>query len=184
MAIVTAQQQLCDLYNAANPELPHPLTPEDVTFGSRGPYTPEDTEGMEFIPNFALNLTASPDSPHFREDITVHYRRVPVGFISDGGEMPVEGAVTDWNNDAFVIDYINERLQVQYLRDELTEDDLIIDRANNNDSTALNILVTLMNHIKFENVAFTLALPLEAEKIDISTLDGELNGFEYTPPVV
>lgn len=174
MAIVTAEQQLCDLYNAANPGLPHPLTPDDVTFGSRGPYTPENTEGLEFIPNYALNLTALPDSPHFKENITVHYRRVPTGFMY-GGEEHVEGTVEEWNDDEHVLAFLNERTQMQYTRDAFLIDEIVITRTDNDDT--LDVNVTINNHIKFIDDGVTWKIVKSATKTDLSTADGELDGF-------
>ncbi len=175
MAIITAEQQLCDLYNAANPSLPHPLTPDDVTFGSRGPYTPEDTEGMEIIPNYALNMTAREDSPHFFEGITVHYRRVPTGFT--GGTELVDGTLTDWNDDDFVLGYFNTLLQRQYMRDAFLLEEVEITRVDNETEKTRDVTLSFRNHIKFTDDTITWMVHVPEEKFDLSGANGELNGF-------
>lgn len=56
MAKKTAKEQLCALYNAANPTLPTALTVDDFRCGSRGAYTPP--EGSDSLANFALGISA------------------------------------------------------------------------------------------------------------------------------
>lgn len=122
-------------------------------------------------------MTASPDSPHFKEDITVHYRRVPTGFMY-GGEEYVDGTVDEWNDDEHVLAFLNERTQMQYTRDAFLLDEIVITRTDNDTDGTLDVNVTINNHIKFTDDGVTWKITKPVTKTDLSTANGELTGFK------
>ncbi|AXF51134.1 hypothetical protein MLDJOKPK_00282 [Salmonella phage SPAsTU] len=175
MATISTKQQLCDLYNAANPTLPHPLTVNDFSAGSRSSKTPEG----ESLANFILNISAKAESQYFTGDISLVYRRLPVGFTGE----TIDGNHSDWAEDSAVLTQLNADLQRQYPIDELGPDDsgengsFSISRAEGENAQTLDITITIRNHMKFEDAVIVYSIYEAVVKTDLSTTNGELDGF-------
>lgn len=175
MAIKTAKQQLCDLYNAANPTLPHALTVDDFRTGTRGARDPIG----ESLANFVVSVGATDESLHFTGSISFVYRRMPVGFTT----QYIEDKHSAWADDATLIARLNSDLQVQYPNDELGEDEsgengsFTIKRSEGETAQHLEIIVTIANHLKFLDTEITYTIYEAVEKTDLSTADGELDDF-------
>lgn len=177
MAAKSYRQLVVDLYNAKNSSLPHALTVDDITFGTRAAVTGESY-------NFAASIAAKAESLYFKEGITLHYTRLAFPTLSDLAAR--EGDV-DYSVDANVLSALNTALQATKPNEAFTDDDLNYDglsiarAADPDDSTKTVVSVSMGgNHLKYTNngVIFKIVIsPAPAEKTDLSTTNGELDGF-------
>lgn len=164
-------QQLIDLYNAANPDLPHPATVDDIEIYE----TP-----MEGGPSERFNTTsylfAKEESKYFTGSMSIYYNRLNTNFNGDAFTDDIE----KWQDDEYVLADMNRRLQETYPNDEFSASEMTIGRSEREDGT-LVVLVAWPGSIKF-------APPLNDNRVyefvitptvrDLSRLDGELDGFE------
>lgn len=168
MATKTPQEQLVELFNAANPSLPTPLSVADVDFAAVVAAAEGDAK------NTKLTITAKGSSTNFAGSKELTYNRL--AFTK--GDMPVEDAMTNWDTDEEVLAHFNTLLQQDHADDALALSDITISTAANaDDATKTDVTVAInAGHAKFlpgEAVVWTIS----KAKTDLSGTNGELNGF-------
>lgn len=179
MAAKSFPQQVCDLYNLANPSLPQQLTPADVSFGSRAAVPPEDYNGK----NFMMDISAKEESKYFTGGLRLMYNRVKLN-LGTGTALETD---IDWTSDADLLTVLNAKLQQIFPGDMFTvEDDLnygmvtFSHEANETEPEKTDYIFTLnANHMKFfaDGPILRIVVAPVVSKVDLSTTNGELNGF-------
>lgn len=179
MAAKSFPQQVCDLYNAANPDLPHPLTPSDVQFGSRAAAPEGDTSGK----NFMMDISAKEDSQYFTGGIRLSYNRLKLNL----GIATALETDFNWADDNDLLTALNLKLQQIFPGDMFTvEDDLdygmltFSHEANETEPEKTDYIYTLSpNHMKFfaDGSILRIVVAPVVSKVDLSTANGELDAF-------
>lgn len=176
MAAKSFPQQICDLYNAANPTLPHPLTPADIEYGSRSEVPPEENNGKNFI----MDITAKQDSQFFTGNVRLTYNRIKLNL---GTTTALE---TDFESGTeSILSALNTKLQ-QFFPDDMftVEDDYNYatvgwnTEPNAAEPEKYDLVFTLSpNHMKFFATDPILRIVITPAKVDLATTNGELDGF-------
>lgn len=172
----SAKAQLIALFNTANASLPQALAEADVTFGAVAAYTPADGGDTR---NSKLTLTAVAESTHFTGEKELHYTRLAASIV---GAKAVTDDQADWDTDAEVLAFLNADVAAAgNTVDQFALADLTITRTDGADGDAGKKIIKVdinAGHIKF--LAGTLAtytITQEVTKTDLSSTNGELNGF-------
>lgn len=166
-----AAQQLLDLYNAANPDLPHPATLQDIDV-YENPMIGGPTEQH----NTTSYLFAKEESLYFTSSMSIYYNRLNANITND----EVVGSADDWQNDDFVLAEINKRLQKTWPDDEFVIEELMIGRSETEEGL-LQVMVSWANSIKFfpnpDDPNGVIIITVTPTVRDLDRLNGELNGF-------
>ncbi|ANZ49247.1 hypothetical protein FDI85_gp119 [Erwinia phage Machina] len=175
MAIITPQAQLVALFNAKNASLPQALVVADVTFGAVDVYTPGDGGDTR---NTKLTITAVADNAHFTGEKELHYTRLSSGIV---GPKAVTADLADWDTDAEVLAILNaDVIAAGKTEDAFALADLTITRegtGTNEDPMVIDVSINA-GHIKYlPGQVATYTVTEEIQKTDLSTTDGELDGF-------
>lgn len=173
MAILTPQAQIVALFNAKNSSLANALTVADVTFGAVAVYTPADGGDTR---NTKVTITAADNSEHFTGAKELHYTRLAASTLV--GNKAVTEAQADWDTDEEVLAKFNTDVAAKYASDAFALNDLTIVRTDG-DSGAKVITINLkVGHGKFiDGVAAVYTVTEEIQKTDLSTTNGDLDGF-------
>ncbi|HGB4853391.1 TPA: hypothetical protein ACIVK2_000396 [Salmonella enterica subsp. enterica serovar 6,8:z4,z23:-] len=173
----TNQMQLVELYNAANTGLPHKLVSSEVKFGL--PSANDDGEK-----NTKVTMTALPGSENFRGQIELKYDRLNPSIISDSlGVVKLEGEIEKWREDNYVRAYLQHYINRVKPRDTIATGDIVYsyeDVKEQDKLVTLRVTCTVAerNHKYLQGVM--LVFEVSPEKIDLSTTNGELDGFKPT----
>lgn len=164
----TSQEQIVELFNAANPSLPSALTVADVDFGA----VAAAAEGAE--KNTTLTITAKSGSLNFSGSKELTYNRI--AFTA--GAVPVDDDMTNWDTNDEVLAHFNTLVQQTHADDAFSLDEVTITTAANaDDSTKTDVTVAIKDgHQKFlagEAVVWTIS----KAKTDLSSTNGDLDGF-------
>jgi len=168
MATKTPQEQLVELFNAANTGLATPLAVADVDFGA----VAAGAEGAE--KNSTLTITAKAASINFSGSKALTYNRLALAL----GAVSVDDDVANWDTDAEVLAHFNTLVQQTHADDVFAAGDITVaSAANADDNTKTDVTVTInAGHMKFlpgEAVKWTIA----KAKTDLSGTNGDLDGF-------
>lgn len=173
MAIKSFQQQLVDLFNAKNTGLAQALSVADVDF-SITTVLESGTGGRDS----KLTITAKAESEHFTSNLELHYSRLSAEVV---GAKAVTAALTDWDTDAEVLAVLNaDVITAGKTEDAFTAEELSFERTGTGTDADPLVIVVSINpgHIKYrEGVIATYTVTEEIVKTDLSTTDGELDGF-------
>ncbi|AXF51133.1 hypothetical protein MLDJOKPK_00281 [Salmonella phage SPAsTU] len=170
--MASSKEQLLALYNAANPNLPHPATLDDIEIYDNpmmGSPDPNKWNTMSY-------LTAKEESLYFAGSMTIYYNRVPSGITDDAWNS---SNPERWDDDAYVLDQMNARLQQTWPDDAFTAQELTIGRSETEDGR-LVVMVSIANSIKFlppDNGHLGFTYTITPKVRDLGRLDGELDGF-------
>lgn len=168
--MASSKEQLLALYNAANPNLPHPATLDDIEI-----YENPMVGGPDARFNTTTYFTAKEESLYFTGSMSVYYNRLHANFNGDR----LVGNVDDWNDDGYVLADMNRRLQETWPDDEFIAQELMIGRSEN-EHGELEVMVSWANSIKFmppENDNGVYIFTIIPTVRDLDRLDGELDGF-------
>ncbi|QVW55317.1 hypothetical protein pEaSNUABM29_00277 [Erwinia phage pEa_SNUABM_29] len=173
MAVTSAQAQLVALFNAVNGSVPNALVVADVTFGAVSAYTPADGGDTR---NTKLIITAAAESANFIGEKELHYIRLDV---ADGiGDKTITADQADWDEDSEVLAKVNADFQVTHPDDEFALSDLTITRSDGTGTDKIIAVAIKDGHIKFlGNSLAQYTIKQEVTKTDLSTTNGELDGF-------
>lgn len=173
MAIKSFSEQLVALFNAGNASLAQALTVADVTVGAV-----DTLEGGAAGRNSKVTLTAKAESEHFSNAIELHYIRLSSGIV---GPKAVTADLADWDTDEEVLAILNAAvITAGKAEDAFTLDELTITRNGaGTDEDPLVITVAIKpGHLKYlDGTVATYTVTEEIQKIDLSTTNGELDGF-------
>lgn len=175
----TAQAQLIALFNADNASLAHALVEADVTFGGVATYAPADNADKR---NSKLTLTAKDDSVNFSGTKELHYTRLALAL---GSIEITPDSDADWESSSKALETLNAELKKLHPDDEFTAQEATADVVTYADGEDANGHATRTyaldsSHIKWlatETLLVVTRLPKPVEKTDLSTTNGELNGF-------
>lgn len=172
MAIKSFKDQLVALFNAKNSSLAQALASADVDFG-----TVEDLTGGDAGRNTKLTVTAKGDSVHFTGSKELHYIRIASAALI--GAKAVTDDQADWDTDEEVLAFVNaDLITAGKTEDAFTAAELTIGRTDGEDGEKVISVSVNAGHIKYLPgllVAYTVTQ--EIVKTDLSTTDGELDGF-------
>ncbi|QVW56030.1 hypothetical protein pEaSNUABM10_00167 [Erwinia phage pEa_SNUABM_10] len=173
MAIITPQAQLVALFNAKNASLPQALAASDVTFGAVASYVPGDGSDTR---NTKLTITAVADNAHFTGAKELHYTRLSSGIV---GPKAVTAAQADWDTDEEVLAKLNaDVITAGKTSDAFALSDLTITRTDGENGAKVIDISINAGHIKYlPGQVATYTITEEIQKSDLSTTDGELDGF-------
>lgn len=176
MAIKSFQEQLVALFNTKNSSLPQALTVADVDFGAVA-----TLEGGTAGRNSKLTITAKAESVHFAGALELHYTRLAVSF----GAKAVTDDQADWDTDVEVLAFVNADLIAAGLsEDALALTDLTIERTDGENGAKVITVNVRDGNIKYlPGVLVTYTVTQEIVKTDLSTTNGELDGFANSVPV-
>lgn len=166
-----AAQQLLDLYNAANPDLPHPATIQDIDV-YENPMVGAPTEKH----NTTSYLFAKEESPYFTSSVSIYYNRLDTKIATE--QRIVVDDIEVWMETPYQLAEFNKLLQENYPNDELVEQEISTSISGNDDGTFH--LMIMLNAIKFhppvdgDNMFHFTLVPKVRE---LGMLNGELNGF-------
>lgn len=166
----SAVEQLIDLYNAANPTLPFPATLDDVEVYDH-PLIDDAGTGR----NTMTYLVAKEESKYFVGSMTVRYNRLQANFNGD----IVNESISLWEDDEYVLNDMNLRLQQSWPEDEFLASELDIERTTNEDGEYV-VNVGWARSIRFQPPMTDTQMyefVIRPPKTDLSTTSGELDGF-------
>ncbi|QVW55787.1 hypothetical protein pEaSNUABM9_00206 [Erwinia phage pEa_SNUABM_9] len=173
MAIVSPQAQLVAQFNADNTSLAQALAVADVDFGAVEAYTPGDGGDTR---NSKLTITAKAESTHFSASKELHYTRLAAGIV---GAKAVTADQADWDTDEEVLAFLNaDVIAAGKTEDAFALTDLTITHSDPVDNAVVITVVIKAGHLKYlpgEVAKYTVTE--EIQKTDLSTTNGELNGF-------
>ncbi|HCJ5818772.1 TPA: hypothetical protein NU463_004416 [Escherichia coli] len=174
MAVISAKDQLVELFNAANSGLPSPLTAADVTFGAVADYSPADSGDTR---NTELTITATAESANFTGVKELHYTRLNLSDII--GEKAVTADQAEWDTDEEVLAFVNaDLIAAGKTEDAFALSELIIKREDGSSGEKVITVKVKSGHIKYRPgspAVYTVTQPIV--KTDLSTTNGELDGF-------
>ncbi|ECD5042945.1 hypothetical protein E1L24_23395 [Salmonella enterica subsp. enterica serovar Braenderup] len=171
----TNQMMLVALYNAANTELPHQLTVEEVSFGQP---TALESEGK----NTKVTMTALAGSENFKGSIELKYDRLEPGVV---GRIELTDELSSWAEQ-------NElRAWLQYYINRVKPDDVIHpadvaysteDQKDEHDNVTLRTVTCTVTerNLRYKPgvmATFVITPRVEDNRIDLATTNGELDGF-------
>ncbi|QVW56304.1 hypothetical protein pEaSNUABM6_00168 [Erwinia phage pEa_SNUABM_6] len=173
MATITPQAQLVALFNAKNSSLPQALAVSDVTFGAVAEYTPGDGSDTR---NSKLTITAASESEHFTGSKELHYTRLSSGIV---GTKAVTADQADWDTDEEVLAKLNaDVIAAGKTSDAFAASDLTITRSDGDNGAKVIDIRINAGHIKYlPGQVATYTITEEIQKTDMSTTNGELDGF-------
>lgn len=175
MAIVSAQAQLVALFNAKNTGLAQALTVADIDFGAVTVYTPGDGGDTR---NAKLTITAKSDSEYFTGEKELHYTRLAgAGLV--GNKAHTEDQA-DWDTDDEVLAKFNaDVIAAGKTEDAFVASELTFTRTDGDNGEKIITVTINAGHIKYiEGDAAVYTITQEVVKTDLSTTNGELDGFE------
>lgn len=172
MAIKSFKEQLVALFNTKNSSLAQALTVADVDFGAVA-----TLEGGSAGRNSKLTITAKAESVHFTGALELHYTRLPPTFVVD---KPVTDDLADWDTDEEVLAFVNaDVIAADRTQDAFALSELTIDRTDGEDGVKVITVSVKDGNIKYlPGVLATYMVTQEIVKTDLSTTDGELDGFK------
>ncbi|ANZ50601.1 hypothetical protein STRATTON_176 [Erwinia phage vB_EamM_Stratton] len=169
----TAQAQFIAMFNADNTGLAQALVEADVTFGAVAEYDPADEADTR---NSKVTLTAVAESTHFTGEKEFHFTRLAASIV---GAKAVTDDQADWDTDAEVLAFLNADVITAGKTDDafaLSELDIV--RTDGADDAKVITVTIKAGHLKFlpgDVAVYTITQ--EITKTDLSTTNGELNGF-------
>lgn len=171
MAIKSFKAQLIALFNAVNSSLPQALTEADVDVG-----VVTELVGGTGNRDSKVTLTAKAESTHFENTLELHYARLSSGII---GPKAVTADLADWDTDEEVLAIFNaDVITAEKTEDAFTLAELTISREDGEDGAKIINVSINEGHIKYHpGQAVTYTVTEEIQKTDLSTTNGELNGF-------
>lgn len=171
----TFQQQLIDLINTKNSSLSSALAVADVDFSAVAEFTGEAGR------NTKITLTAKAESQNFKGEKEFHYTRLSCDIV---GEVEVTAPTTDFDSAAKILAKVNAAMAGKgYTDDEFGENDLqTISREE--EGKTIYVVTVVAGHLKFlpGTVATYKVTPPAPEKVALSGLEGELDGFTAPSP--
>ncbi|QXO09873.1 hypothetical protein pEaSNUABM38_00151 [Erwinia phage pEa_SNUABM_38] len=173
MAIKSFQQQLVELFNTKNPGLAQALSVADVDFSAASAL-----DGGTGGRDSKITITAKAESEHFTSNVELHYIRLSAGVV---GPKAVTADLADWDTDAEVLAVLNaDVIAAGRAEDAFTLAELSITRdgaGTEEDPLIISVSINA-GHIKYhEGQIATYTVTEEIVKTDLSTTDGELDGF-------
>lgn len=173
MAIKSFKEQLVALFNAKNSSLAQALTVADVDIS-----VASALDGGTGGRDTKATLTAKAESEHFTSAIEVHYTRLSPAIV---GPKAVTADLADWDTDAEVLAILNaDVITAGKTEDAFTLEELSIERTGtgtDEDPMVINVTVNA-GHLKYlEGQVATYTVTEEISKTDLSTTNGELDGF-------
>lgn len=173
MAIKSFSEQLVALFNAGNASMAQALSVADVDL-SIATALDSGTAGR----NSKVTLTAKAESVHFTSAVEVHYIRLAASIV---GAKAVTADLADWDTDEEVLAILNaDVIAAGKTEDAFTAEELSITRdGTGTDEDPLVITVAIKpGHLKYlDGTVATYTVTEEIQKIDLSTTNGELDGF-------
>lgn len=171
---VTYKNQLVALYNAANPDLAHPLTDSDISFGKAA----ENADGK----NSKVTMTALEGSENFKGTIELHYDRLEPGVV---GRIEMTDDLSRW------VDQNELRAWLQLYLTKVKPTDMVAptdvtysteDQKDEHENITLRTVTCTVNagHLKYKEgvmATFVITPKVVDNRIDLSTTNGELDGF-------
>lgn len=172
MAIVSAAAQLVAAFNAKNPTLPQALAVGDVTFTTPAEHAPGGGDNR----NTEVTLTALAESTHFEGSVVLHYIRLAAGVV---GAKAVTDDQADWDTDEEVLAFLNaDVIAAGKTEDAFAAPELTFVRTDGEDGEKIITVSIKEDHLKYlPGVIATYTVTQEIQKTDLSTTDGELDGF-------
>lgn len=172
MAIKSFKEQLLAFYNAKNNTLPQALTVADVEFGVVEPHAPGGADTR----NSKVTITAVADNTHFTDAVELHYTRLSSGVV---GPKAVTADQADWDTDEEVLAHLNaDVIAAGKTEDAFTLAELTITRSDGEEGAKVIDISINTAHIKYEGGQIaTYTITEEIQKTDLSTTNGELDGF-------
>lgn len=172
MAIKSFQEQLVALFNTKNSSLPQALTVADVDFGAVA-----TLDGGTAGRNSKLTITAKAESVHFASALELRYTRLAAGVI---GAKAVTDDQADWDTDEEVLAFVNaDLIAAGKTEDAFALTDLTIERTDGEDGEKVITVNVKDGNIKYlPGVLATYTVTQEIVKTDLSTTNGELDGFK------
>ncbi len=169
----TAQAQLVALFNADNSGLAQALAESDVTFGAVAEYTPADGGDTR---NSKLTITAVAESTHFTGEKELHYTRLTAGIV---GAKAVTADQADWDTDAEVLAFLNADVVTAGKTDDaFAASELTFTRTDGENGEKIIKVDINAGHLKYlPGTVATYTVTQEIQKTDLSSTNGELNGF-------
>lgn len=174
MAVISAQDQLVALFNAANSGLANPLTSADVTFGAVADYAPADSGDTR---NSKLTITATAESANFTGEKELHYTRID--SLNIIGAKAVTADQADWDTDEEVLAFVNaDLITAGKTEDAFALSELTITREDGDGGEKIITVMVKEGHIKYQPASLAVyTVTQEVVKTDLSTTNGELDGF-------
>lgn len=163
-------QQLIDAVKAKNPDTASTLTVEDVDFGAVAEFSGDAGR------NTKITLTAKAESQNFKGEKEFHYTRLSCDIV---GEVDVTAPATDFDSPAKIVAKVNAAMAEKgYTDDEFGENDLQT-ISRDEDGKTIYVVTVVAGHLKFlpGTVATYKVTPPAPEKVALSGLEGELDGF-------
>lgn len=173
MAIVSFQDQLVALFNTKNSGLAQALTSADVTFGTASDYVADPADGR----NTKLTITAVGGSQYFTGEKELHYTRMASANLI--GNKAVTADQADWDTDEEVLAFVNTDLQAKGRPDDaFAVSELTFERTDGENGAKVITVLVKDGHIKYqEGTIAVYTITQEITKTDLSTTNGELDGF-------
>lgn len=174
MAVISAKDQLVALFNAANSGLASPLTSADVTFGAVAEYSPADSGDTR---NSKLTITATAESANFTGEKELHYTRID--SLNIIGAKAVTADQADWDTDEEVLAFVNaDLIAAGKTEDAFALSELTITREDGSNGEKVITVMVKEGHIKYQPASLAVyTVTQEIVKTDLSTTNGELDGF-------
>ena len=171
---VTYKNQLVALYNAANPDLAHPLTDADISFGKAA----ENADGK----NSKVTMTALEGSENFKGTIELLYDRLEPGVV---GRIEMTDDLSRW------VDQNELRAWLQLYLTKVKPTDMVApadvtytteDQKDEHENITLRTVTCTVNagHLKYKEgvmATFVITPKVVDNRIDLATTNGELDGF-------
>lgn len=171
----TFQQQLIEIVIAKNNQTASKLTVNDVNFSAVAEFTGEAGR------NTKITLTAKAESQNFKGEKEFHYTRLSCDIV---GEVEVTAPTTDFDSPTKILAKVNAAMAEKgYTDDEFGENDLqTISREE--EGKTIYVVTVVAGHLKFlpGTVATYKVTPPAPEKVALSGLEGELDGFTAPSP--
>ena len=171
----TFQQQLIEIVIAKNNQTASKLTVNDVNFSAVAEFTGEAGRTTK------ITLTAKAESQNFKGEKEFHYTRLSCDIV---GEVEVTAPTTDFDSPTKILAKVNAAMAEKgYTDDEFGENDLqTISREE--EGKTIYVVTVVTGHLKFlpGTVATYKVTPPAIEKVALSGLEGELDGFTAPAP--
>lgn len=169
----TAQSQLVAIFNTDNPSLAQALTDTDVTFGAVAEYAPADETDTR---NTNVSITAVEDSTHFTGTKELHYTRLAASVV---GAKAVTDDQADWDADDEVLAFLNaDVISAGKPDDSFVASELELVRTDGENGEKIITIAIKAGHLKYlPGTLATYTITQEVQKTDLSSTNGELNGF-------
>lgn len=173
MAVISAKDQLIALFNSSNPGLTPPLTAADVALSAVSAYTPGDGGDTR---NSKVTMTGEIASQYYTGEKELHFTRLTGNGLL--GDKSLTEDQADWDTDEEVLARFNADMLTLNGVDAFTLEELTINRTDGQDTDKIIVVHINAGHLKFlEGDAATYFIKQPIVKTDLSTTDGELNGF-------